>query len=103
MSKTMSRRNFLKAAALTGAGAALAACSSPTAAPTATAAAAAATAGPTAPAPAAALEGTIKIFALQGAPVTPVCNQIAAIVTSKYPKLTIKIVEIGLSRAKAIC
>lgn len=87
MSKIMSRRNFLKAAALTGAGAALAACSTPTAAPTT----AAATAAPTGAAPVSALEGTIKVFALVGAPVTPVCNQIKAILTSKYPKLTIKI------------
>jgi multiple sugar transport system substrate-binding protein len=73
MSKTMSRRNFLKAAALTGAGAIVAsAC------------------GTKAAAPASAYEGTLRVSPLTGAPVTPVCNQIGAIVTSKYPKLKIK-------------
>jgi multiple sugar transport system substrate-binding protein len=82
MSKTMSRRNFLKAAALTGAGAALAACT-PKAVATPTTA-------PSSGTPASTMEGELRVLALQGPPVTPVCNQIGAIVTSKYPKLTIK-------------
>jgi len=83
MKKSISRRDFLKAAALTSAGAVLAACTSPTAAPAATATTTTATGG--------GLEGTIRVFALMGVPVTPVCQLLVAAVQAKNPKLNIKL------------
>jgi len=80
MSKTMSRRNFLKAATLTGASALLAACTP-----------AANTPAANTPSSASAISGTMRVFALNGAPVTPVCNMLASAVTAKYPSLNIKI------------
>ena len=112
MSKSISRRNFLKMAAMTGTGAALAACGTPapqaTSAPAATAAPQivevtrivegtpetviiTATPAPTeVPVVAPKMEGELRVLIGAGAPVEPLNELLAASFTGKYPGMKIK-------------
>jgi len=77
MSKTISRRNFLKLAAATGTGAVLAACGTQ---PTAT---------PVAPI-SSQFTGTLRVLGLPGAPVQPANDLLTAGFTSRYPGMQVK-------------
>lgn len=93
MSKSISRRNFLKMAAVTGAGAALAACA-PQAAPTpqtivVTATGGASNAAQTTTAPKT-FTGQMRVLIGAGAPVEPVNQLITASFTGQYPGMQIK-------------
>ena len=109
MSKSISRRNFLKMAAITGTGAALAACGTPaTTAPAATSAPQivevtkivegtpktviiTATPEPTkVPVEAPKMEGELRVLVGAGAPVEPTNELMGAAFTAKYPGMKIK-------------
>ncbi|MDQ3250379.1 MAG: substrate-binding domain-containing protein, partial [Chloroflexota bacterium] len=81
MTNQLSRRDFLKAASVAGAGVLLAACAAPVAAP------AAETAGDGAPAK---MAGELRVLTLKGPPAEPVNEFLAEAITAKYPDVTTK-------------
>jgi multiple sugar transport system substrate-binding protein len=93
--KKLSRRDFLKTLALTGAGSAfLAACNSaePTEAP--------GEAPPEAPAEPPAMTGELRMLTLQGPPVEPVQELIIPVFNEKYPDVTVKLEYDGAGNAE---
>jgi multiple sugar transport system substrate-binding protein len=85
MKQTISRREFLRMAAVTAAGAALASCAPKAAAPAETKAPEAAGGEPPK------MEGELRALVLKGPPVEPVQEFIIAALQGKYPNVKIKI------------
>jgi len=89
MSTKLSRRDFLRLAAMTGAGVALAACT-PAATVAPTTAPAVEEEVPTAAPAAKTFSGELRVLGLTGAPVEPACELLTAALTAKYPDVKVK-------------